>query len=91
MRIAGDQERVREAIMRAAAAAYPGVLERADLDREPAIAAADGRTVQGEIRRLMGVGCITPVEQEIPSGRVLRMRATDPAAIAVRAVLVTRG
>lgn len=87
MRRAGDKLEVRAAIVRAACAAHPGVLERDDLDREPAIARADGRTVQGEIRRLVSAGVIAVVDVEYPSGRPTRLRAMNAPALAVQTIL----
>lgn len=86
MKRSGDKAEVRAAIVRAAAMAHPGVLEREDLDAEPEIARADGRTVTGEIKRLVHAGCLTVVDLEYPSGRVLRFRASTAAATAVKAV-----
>lgn len=86
----GDQVDVRGAIMRCATAAHPGALERRDLDTEPEIARADGRTVQGEIRRLVNCGCLTVIDTELPSGRALRFQASTAAATAVQAVLAVR-
>lgn len=83
----GDKREIRAAILRAAASAHPGALERCDLDTEPEIARADGRTVQGEIRRLVHAGCLTVLDLELPSGRPLRFRASTPAATAIKAVL----
>jgi hypothetical protein len=82
-----DKSQVRSAILRAAAAAHPGTLERHDLDREPEIARADGRTVHAELRSLHHAGCIMPVDFEYPSGTITRLRATGPAATAVKAVV----
>jgi hypothetical protein len=87
MKLAGDKGEVRAAIVRAAAAAHPGALEREDLDVEPEIARADGRTVQGEIKRLVHAGCLQVLDLELPSGRPLRFKASTPAATAVKALI----
>jgi hypothetical protein len=83
----GDKDEVRAAIVRAAAAAHPGALEREDLDTEPAICRADGRTVNGEIKRLVHAGCLQVLDLEIPSGRPRRFKASTPMAVAVKAVV----
>lgn len=85
-RTAGDKREIRAAIVRAAVAAHPGILEREDLEVEPAICRADGRTVHGEIVHLVASGALTVIEADPTSGRPRRFQATAPAAVAVRAV-----
>lgn len=82
-----DKQEVRAAIVRAAAAAFPGILERADLDAEPEICRADGRTVMGEIRYLVAAGALMVIEADPLSGSPRRFQASSPAAVAVKAVL----
>lgn len=83
---AGDKQAVRAAIIRAACAAHPGILEREDLDTEPAICRADGRTTQGEIVHLVAAGALTVIEADPLSGRPRRFQATTPAVVTARAL-----
>jgi hypothetical protein len=73
---------VAQVLMREAAAAHPGTLERQDWEATPEICRADGRTVAEQIKRLAASGCLTPLYKQ---GRVERLQATDTAAVAILA------
>lgn len=79
MRRVDDKPEVRKAVIRRCILAWPAAVTITELAQLPEVASADGRTLEGELRRLTAHGVL----EATVDGTGRTIRASDTAARAI--------